>query len=292
MADTYTLPPAWDTALHDWSAWQRLSGKSDGTVKLRRSHLRTFAHRSSTTSPAEVTLDALLAFLGAKNWSIEHRRSVRAALADFFKWAKFRGIVSENVAALLPRIRAPHANPRPATEQQFDDLIASAAPRERLMGRLAGELGLRRGEVAKCHLRDLVRDQHGWTLFVVGKGDKQRAVPVTDDLADEILDFCKGGYLFPNGTGGHLTANYVGTLMSRRLEGKTTMHQLRHRFASVAYQRTLDIRALQTVLGHSSLGTTQRYVQVAEMADRRLVESVAGKQTDEGVVRRRLSLVR
>lgn len=270
----YQLPAAWDEAIHGWEIWLRLSGMSSATVQLRREHLRSVAHRTASPTPTDLTLDTLAVFLGSQDWSLEYRRSMRTALIGFYDWAVKRGIAPENVAAQLPRVRTPHAKPRPATEQQFHDLLAQAAPRERLMARLAGELGLRRAEVAKCHMRDLVRDSQGWSLIVVGKGNKQRTVPVPDDLADEICNFCRGGWFFPNPMGGHLSPQYVGILISRML-GPATMHQLRHRFASLGYQRTHDLRALQTVLGHSSLSTTQRYVQGADTAERRLVEEVA-----------------
>ena len=142
------------------------------------------------------------------------------------------------------------------------------------MGRLAGELGMRRGEVAAVHHRDLVRDPKGWLLIVTGKGGRQRVIPVPDDLASDILAHNPDrGWLFPNGDGGHLCPPYVGHLISTLL-GPATMHQLRHRFASVAYARTHDLRAVQRVLGHSSLATTERYVLSTDDDDRAVVESV------------------
>lgn len=61
--------------------------------------------------------------------------------------------------------------------------LRKATDGERLMLRLGAECGLRRFEIAKVHSRDVMRDLVGWSLVVVGKGDKQRIVPIGDDLA-------------------------------------------------------------------------------------------------------------
>jgi integrase len=253
----YRLPEPWESAIRGWTAWLK----------------RSIARRTATASPADLTLDDVVILFSDCDWSRERRRSMRTSLDSFCGWAVIRGLVEVNVGAQLPRVSIPPAAPRPATEVQWRELLVAAAPRERLMARLAGELGLRRAEVARCHLRDLVPDGGRWALIVTGKGGRQRTVPVPDDLAAEIRDYCPGGWLFP-GPHGHLSPKYVGTVISRMLGPTTTMHQLRHRFASQGYQATHDLRALQSVLGHSSLATTQRYVQAADDAERKLVEAV------------------
>lgn len=132
------------------------------------------------------------------------------------------------------------------------------------MLRLANELGMRRGEVAQVHPEnDLVRDLSGWSLVVHGKGQRQRVLPLPDDLA-AILRNAGPGYLFPSPEGGHLSAHWVGTLVSRALADGTTMHQLRHLCATEIHNETHDVRLVQTILGHASLATTQRYLAVDE----------------------------
>ena len=70
------------------------------------------------------------------------------------------------------------------------------------------------------------------------------------------------GWLFPNGFGGHLTADHVGKLVARALPGNASMHMLRHRFATRAYHGSHNLRAVQTLLGHESILTTERYTAV------------------------------
>jgi integrase/recombinase XerC len=106
--------------------------------------------------------------------------------------------------------------------------------------------------------------------MVHGKGGKQRIVPISDDLAEAIRQGAAGHtpgssshcWLFPDGCGGHLSPQWVGELVKQALPDGYTMHSLRHRFASRAYRGTRNLRAVQTLLGHASIATTERYTAV------------------------------
>ena len=95
-------------------------------------------------------------------------------------------------------------------------------------------------------------------------------VPLSNSLAELVrggaalhTPSCEqSGYLFPNGAGGHLTAKYVAEVAQKVLPSPWTLHTLRHRFASRAYRGTRNLRAVQTLLGHASVATTQRYTAV------------------------------
>lgn len=95
-----------------------------------------------------------------------------------------------------------------------------------------------------------------------GTGDRDRVVPITTALAREIRRAGVGWWLFPNDNGGHLSAEWVGTLCAAALPGGWTLHGCRHRFATRAYRGSRDLRAVQELLGHSSPVVTQRYVAV------------------------------
>ncbi|HEY6575811.1 MAG TPA: tyrosine-type recombinase/integrase [Mycobacterium sp.] len=154
--------------------------------------------------------------------------------------------MDDNPALLLPRGRGDKPGPRPAPDDVWYQLIEAAPPRERLMARLAGEAGMRRAEIAQCGRDDLVQDRGGWSLIVKGKGHKQRVVPVGDDLARAIRMHCDSGYLFPGQIGGHISAGWVGTVISQLLPPGWTMHRLRYRFATLGYAAVTrdDIRAV------------------------------------------------
>lgn len=143
------------------------------------------------------------------------------------------------------------------------------------MLRLAAELGLRRGEVARCRREDLERDLAGWTLAIRGKGERFRRLPLSDGLAAAIRTHADAGWLFPGQVDGHLSPHYVGKLVARALPDGWAMHSLRHRFATLAYSEDRDMFTVQELLGHASPVTTRLYVQVPADALRRTVEAVA-----------------
>lgn len=227
--------------------------------------------------PDRVTPADLLAFLGAHpRWSRATRAMVRSAVRAAYRWAVVAGHVETNPAEHLPPVRRKVPTPHPAPEHAYASALRAASDRERLMLRLAGEVGLRRAEVARVHpQRDLVDDGEGWSLVAHGKGDKDRVVPLPADLARE-LRLAGPGYLFPGRSGdGHLSPHTVGVMISRLLPPGVTMHALRHRFASTAYAATSDLFAVQQLLGHASAATTQVYVLVDTATRRRVVDAVA-----------------
>lgn len=130
------------------------------------------------------------------------------------------------------------------------------------MLRLAGEAGLRRAEVAAVHTRDLV-DVGAPQLFVNGKGGRRRVVPISEYLAF-LIGESGDGWLFPNRAGGHLSAGHIGKLVNRALPDSWTVHTLRHRYATLAFRGSRNLRAVQTLMGHASILTTERYTQVTD----------------------------
>jgi integrase len=241
--------------------------------------VRAVARRSRTEHPRQLTLSLIVELFAERDWSNEHRKGVRCSLISFLDYCLSNGIVDSNPAVLLPKVPGETPKPRPAPDDVWRDLLEQAAPRERLMARLAGEAGLRRAEVARAKRDDLVHDRGGWALIVLGKGAKQRVVPITDNLAAAIMAHTDHGWLFPSVDGGHVTPGWVGTMISRLMPPGVTMHQLRHRYASRGYAGTKDLRAVQTALGHASVATTQRYTAVTH-DDVRAVSVAAGDGGD------------
>lgn len=271
-----SISQQWEDAINGWTVWLRVAGRREGTIKLRRDHVRSIARRSHTNSPSELTINTIIGLCSAQKWSNEHRKGVRASLISFYQWAILNGVCESNPAALLPSVPPPTPRPRPAPDDIWDELLAAAGPRERLMARLAGEAGLRRAEVAVCHSNDLMHDGNDWSLLVHGKGGRQRVVPLMPDLATEIRNYCSyHGYLFPGQIDGHISPGWVGTVISNLMPDGWTMHKLRHRYATRGYAGTRDIRAVQEALGHASVATTQRYTAVSTREVRSVTEAAA-----------------
>lgn len=112
------------------------------------------------------------------------------------------------------------------------------------------------GARCKVHTRDVEGDR----LRVLGKGGRVRLIPLHPTLLAEISQ-APAGWLFPGFTDGHLAPHTVSKNLSALLPG-CSAHQLRHRFASLCYAADRDIRAVQELLGHASVSTTQVYTAV------------------------------
>lgn len=276
------LPKAWEDSIGGWLAWLRMGGRSEATLKLRRDHVRSIARRSGTEHPNALTRSELRLLCLDRKWSLEHRKALRASLFSYFEWCIGEGITVDNPAIALPRVKSPTPKPRPAPDRVWDELLAGAAPRERLMALLAGEAGLRRAEIAQVHTDDLIEDLDGWSLIVHGKGSKQRIVPLTDRLALGIPGHvgARSGFVFPGKIDGHISAHYVGCLLSAMMPPGWSAHKLRHRFATRGYAGTKDLRAVQEALGHASVATTQRYTAVTPRDVRRVSEAASSGGDD------------
>lgn len=264
----------WGTAIAEWDAHSRAAGAPETTRRTRRDHLGRLARRIRV-GPWEVTSEALLEYVASADWAAETRRAHRTTLRVFYSWALEAGHVSESPARVLPKVAPAAPRPRPTPDRVHAMALLVATPREMLMVRLAAELGLRRGEIALVHSRDVLEDLTGWSLLVHGKGGKERLVPLTDPLA-AALRRLEPGWAFPGRVGGHLSPRWVGTLLSRVLGDGWTAHSLRHRFATRSYEVSgFDVFSVQELLGHASPVTTRRYVSVGRDRLRAIVEAAA-----------------
>lgn len=280
---TYKLPSDWEHAIEEWLDWLRAGAVPKTTLRLRRGHVRRAARILDTTSPAIVSTDLLVVAFARRDWSPEHRRGMRTSLIKFYEWCIARGITDTNPALALPKVPESRPRPRPATDRIWQQILMQAGPRERLMAQLAGEAGLRRAEVARVHTNDLLEEIDGWTLVVHGKGGKQRTIPVSDALAHEIakgpgghtIGRGRSGWLFPGQDDGHLSPDTVGKLISELMPEGWSMHKLRHRFATRAFQGTRNLLAVQEALGHASVATTQRYTAITRDDVRAAVQAAA-----------------
>jgi integrase len=273
MRSGTVTPTSWHTELGPFTAWLRAGHRSERTIYLRCYHLRRFADETRI-DPFDVTEGMLVDHLASRPWSSTTRHSIRASLRVFYGWAHATGRMTKNPAHLLPSFSPQAGRPRPAPESALERGRGATDVRVRLMVELAATVGMRCGEIARAHTRHLTEDLSGWSLLIVGKGGKVRTVPVSEGLSVRLRAL-ERGYLFPGQVDGHLSPSYVSKLVSEALPDGWTAHTLRHRFASAAYAADRDIRAVQLLLGHASVATTQVYTAVPDDALRRAVAAAA-----------------
>jgi integrase/recombinase XerC len=204
-----------------------------------------------------------------------------SALKAFLAFAREQSGVTD---AKPPRIRGPRVKkgiPRPITPDDAVNLAATVADsaeeqwigaRDRAVLMLLYGAGLRISEALSLTGGDLPL---GETLTVTGKGSKQRVVPLLPIVRDAVADYlakcpwpqARDGPLFRGAKGGPLAQGLVQKAVARArvalgLPASATPHALRHSFATHLLGAGADLRSLQELLGHASLGSTQIYTKV------------------------------
>lgn len=248
----------------------RAAGTPRTTEGLRVAHLRRLGREVGGT-PATLSFDELVRWMAGQPWAPNTRRAYRQSFRAFYAWAMATGLVTTSPAHLLPPVTVPRSLPRPAPEHVFRLALRTFDRRARLAIMLAGTLGLRRGEIAQLQREDMERDLVGWSLRVVGKGGHVRVLPLPELVAKELLTW-PPGYLFPSPQGGHLTPHHLGKIVSSHLPDGLTTHTLRHRFGTITYRRSKDLRAVQELMGHKKIETTQVYTAIESETLREVVE--------------------
>lgn len=267
------VPQSWDTALHTFEVALRAAGRRETTIGTRLRHVRQMARALPRTAPAEVSADQLLEWAAARDWAPETRHSYYVSIRAFY--AALR--IDPSPADALPTISRPVPPPRPTPERVYRDALAAADERTRAILVLAGAAGLRRGEIVRVNIADLSDDGDAPLLLVRAKGGHDRLIPVTAEIASLIRTRCAAdpdsGWAFPSRDGGHIRPRWASKLAARVLPPGWSLHSLRHRFATTAYSADRDLLAVQRLLGHASVATTQRYTAPPDDAMRRALDA-------------------
>jgi integrase/recombinase XerC len=252
-----------------YAIWLKAAGTSSEVIRIRLSYLNRLAARHPGIPIEQLTLDDLLSFLSRAGWQPETRKSARSAIRSYFRWAELTDRIVKDPSRRLPAVRIPATLPHPTPDRVFAAALLAASPRDQIMVLLAALAGLRRGEIARVHTRDIIDD----VIRVRGKGGKIREIPLHPRLL--MLLPSEPGWVFPGQVNGHISAGRVGVILKRLLGDGWTGHSLRHRFASRAFAVERDLLAVQQLLGHSRPETTMRYTAVPNSSLRAAVLGAA-----------------
>jgi site-specific recombinase XerD len=283
------------------SGWQldrfaaSLTGGSPNTVDAYTGDLGQFcewAERAGIVGPEAVerlTLRRYLAYLSTRQMSRRTVARKAAALRRYFRWLSRTGAITADPSSRLSAPKGQARLPRVLRGDELSHLFdgGRAADAERLVDRAVGlrdtavaELlygsGLRVGELCGLGLAGLELGRH--TVTVWGKGSKQRVVPMSDASVDAVREWLDKGRaqlvtaesppvahaVFLNRRGRRLTPRDVRRILDRRSVTPTHPHALRHTFATHMLDGGADLRAVQELLGHADLATTQLYTHVSK----------------------------
>ncbi len=208
-----------------------------------------------------------------------------AALRSMYKWLAREGIVQQNPAKLVSSPKLPKKLPRVPTLEEMNGLLDSAMPdtaafpeRDRAIFELLYGCGLRNSELVGIELADI--EEGNGLILVRGKGKKQRYVPLEGAAAEALNRYREARQsilnaagkstrrLLINRRGGPLTTRSVGRIVkqiaiAKGLPPDIHPHTLRHAFGTHMLTEGADLRAIQELLGHERLSTTQKYTQLS-----------------------------
>lgn len=254
-----------------------------------------FAQAKGLTKPGEVTRATLREFLSQQAQKGLARATLArraASLRSYFDWARRRGLVEVDPAkrlsapsgdGRLPVVVAAsdlidvldglHEQAQQEHEQQ-DDITLACVRRDFAVVELLYGCGLRVGEL--CGIRSTSLDFTSRIVRVLGKGSKERILPLHDGVVEAIEQWMRFGWeflatastppdlIFLNRRGGPLGPRDVRRILDLRFSTPVHPHALRHSFATHLLDGGVDLRLVQELLGHSSLETTQIYTHVSK----------------------------
>lgn len=247
------------------SKWLALRGLSPNTLRHRKGVLRRMLTACDLDDPTLVSCAMLAAWQEGWRLSPQSHATYVSHVTAFYAWAVDAGHIAESPAGALVRPKLPRRLPRPISEDRLHEALQSATGRVRTWLFLAGLAGLRAMEIANLRREWLVLGESP-VLVIVGKGGRERVVPVTAQLLAELRLFGlpRAGYVF--GRHDDATRPVVPGTVSNCCNSylhdmgiPDTLHSLRHRFGSRFYQESLDLRLTQETLGHGSPLTTAGY---------------------------------
>ena len=277
------MPSAFEDSLTASSANTRAAYRRD--VELFAEWLLDAEQQIAPRDVTKAIVRGYLAYLhecGATSRTVARRI---AALRRYFLWAIRKGIASIDPTEAVHTPKTKGRLPRPLDEQTVVSLMTSEDPdapewrriRDRAILEILYGSGLRVSEVCSLHLQSVSSD--GVTLRVMGKGSKERIVPLSAPAREainrwlsvrrEVVGETSGNALFLSARGKAVGRRDVARLLDEACErvgitGGTHPHALRHSFATHLMDNGADTRSIQELLGHSDAATTQRYTHVSK----------------------------
>ena len=278
-------------------------GLSKNTLGAYRADLMTLGRGLSKNNKSIEMADKsdLLEFIAGRVEGGAKPRSTARQLSSFrrfFRYIMREGMRSSDPTADIAMPRIGRSLPKSLTEDEVDALLhapntdESLGHRDRAMLELLYATGLRVSEL--INLKQSQVNFNQGVLRIVGKGDRERLIPLGEESQRWLRDFINGprmeillerqtDYLFPTRRGDRMTRQAFWHIIKRYAEKagvrqKMSPHSLRHAFATHLLNHGADLRVVQMLLGHSDLSTTQIYTHVA----RERLKDLHGKHHPRG----------
>lgn len=290
----------WFRYLRDYkthlSLEKNLSANSITSYLNDLSHLQRYACELGV-SPLDITtehLQQLLAQLNDLNIAITSQCRFISALRSFFNMLVLEDVIRDNPAEMIDMPNRPKHLPDVLSDDDISaiqstfDLSRPDQVRNHLIIEILYGCGLRVSELVNLKLSNIYADEGCLQIF--GKGSKERWVPINSHALSLLLDYIRlvrchidpkpgeENYVFLNRRGAHISRNYVFMFLKEAVQRagihkNVSPHSLRHSFATELVQNGADLRAVQEMLGHESISTTEIYTHLTRQFLRNTIES-------------------
>ncbi len=261
---------------------EHIRGRSKNTIMAYRRDLELWAEHRSRFNSQTADVPSFYQFMKTKGLSTRSQARVVSSLRTYLKFCETRGLKSPELRELRPP-KVKVGLPKTLTVDEFQTLFAASAvqdpyktARNQMTLLLLFGLGCRVTELINLNLMDY-RETEGW-LSVLGKGNKERAVPVTEQVSRELRAYLVSArpFLIKEEGATSILINDRGHRPSRvdiwrwlaawsakaGFDEPVNPHRFRHGCATALLEAGADLRSIQLLLGHASIQTTQIYTTV------------------------------
>ena len=266
----------------------RQRNSSAHTIKAYTGDLQNFANYAGSRdweNIDHITIRGFLSHLYERGLGKTSVARALAAVRSLYRWLAQEGVVEQNPAALVSTPKLAKKLPRVPTIEEMNNVldgqmpeIASFPERDRLLLELLYGCGIRNSELIGIDLDDIRLSSEA--ILIRGKGKKERYVPFGDSAKAALAAYLPARQqllaslhkhtpaLLISRRGGRLTTRSVGRIVkkiavAKGLSPDVHPHTLRHAFGAHMLEEGADLRAIQEMLGHERLSTTQRYTQLS-----------------------------
>jgi integrase/recombinase XerC len=277
-----------DEAVRDFLQTLGQRNASVHTIKAYRGDLNEFATYVGSRTWKQIdhlTIRGFLSHLYEKGLEKASVARSLAAVRSLYRWLAQEGVVEQNPAALVSTPKLPKKLPRVPTIEEMNSVLDGKMPeiaafpeRDCLMFELLYGCGIRNSELIGINIEDI--NLSNQAILIRGKGKKERLVPFGDAVERALQSYRpvrqrilgerrkNSSALLINLRGGRLTSRSVGRIIkkiavAKGLSPDVHPHTLRHAFGTHMLEEGADLRAIQEMLGHERLSTTQRYTQLS-----------------------------
>jgi len=260
-------------------------GLSANSILAYERDIKQFAEEKSRYDLTKIISDDVIAFMnflykhGASDKTVARKRS---SLANFYKFLYIEELISEPIFERFPSPKVSASLPDVLSIEEVDTLINAVertdeyGTRDRAILEFLYSTGARISEMIDVRIGDLYLDEKIVRLF--GKGRKERYVPISqialtycknyiDNARQKLLKYKQSNILFLNRFGNKLSRMGCWKIVNKYanqagIKSHVSPHTLRHSFATHLLQGGANLRIVQTLLGHSSISTTQIYTNI------------------------------